>query len=242
MALKDLLKRKMTSVGVDEEPVDPIIEQRRKEKFSTPMIYGDELEDSIEKVEKAIKKATPASTTAPITSTTPSTPIKKTSPIRPMRPKYESGYQMSEVISPIYGRKDEDKPSKEKTPVQAKKKVTSKPIEDQIVPIISPIYGAHKLEAEEVKVEVEPTTPKKQKRTQIKKEPETVTEDLRNIVNIIQEEENQLKLVEKRTGEFQFDFSKMKSEEPSLIDEIDDAMTIDELMSLYEKKFREEEE
>ena len=208
MALKDLLKRKMTSVGVDEEPVDPIIEQRRKEKFSTPMIYGDELEDSIEKVEKAIKKATPASTTAPITSTTPSTPIKKTSPIRPMRPKYESGYQMSEVISPIYGRKDEDKPSKEKTPVQAKKKVTSKPIEDQIVPIISPIYGAHKLEAEEVKVEVEPTTPKKQK----------------------------------RTGEFQFDFSKMKSEEPSLIDEIDDAMTLDELMSLYEKKFREEEE
>ena len=34
----------------------------------------------------------------------------------------------------------------------------------------------------------------------------------------------------------------MKSEEPSLIDEIDDAMTLDELMSLYEKKFREEEE
>ena len=51
-----------------------------------------------------------------------------------------------------------------------------------------------------------------------------VREDLRNIASIIQEEENQLKLVEKRTGEFQFDFSKMKSEEPSLIDEIDDAM------------------
>ena len=34
MALKDLLKRTMTTVSVDEEAVDPIIEQRRKEKFS----------------------------------------------------------------------------------------------------------------------------------------------------------------------------------------------------------------
>ncbi len=64
---------------------------------------------------------------------------------------------------------------------------------------------------------------------------------MRNIASIIQEEENQLKLVEKRTGEFQFDFSNMKSEEPSLIDEIDDAMTLDELMSLYERKFKDED-
>lgn len=240
MALKDLLKRTMTSVAIDEEPVDPLIEKRRQEKFSQPMIYSNELEDSIEKVEKAIKKTTPASSTAPITPT-PTTPTKKTSPVRPMRPKYDSGYQMSEVISPIYGRKDEPKPSKDKSVAQPKKKVVSKPIEDQIVPIISPIYGTHKTEVEEVKPKTEPTV-KKSKRAQIKKEPETVTEDLRNIVNIIQEEENQLKLVEKRTGEFQFDFSKMKSEEPSLIDEIDDAMTLDELMSLYEKKFREEDE
>lgn len=239
MALKDLLKRTITTVSVDEEPVDPIIEQRRKEKFSTPMIYGDELEESIEKVEKAIKKSTPTSTTAPVTSTQ-STPTRKTTPVRPMRPKYDSGYQMSEVISPIYGRKEETKTTKDKTVAQPKKKVVSKPIEDQIVPIISPIYGTHKVEVEEKKVE-EPA-PKRTRKAQVKKEPETVTEDLRNIANIIQEEENQLKLVEKRTGEFQFDFSKMKSEEPSLIDEIDDAMTLDELMSLYEKKFREEDE
>lgn len=238
MALKDLLKRTIYTQPVNEEPVDPIIEQRRKEKFSTPMIYGNELEDSIEKVEKAIKKTTPTSTTAPITQTP--TPTKKVSPVKPMRPKYDSGYQMAEVISPIYGRKEEVKPAKDKSAVQPKRKVVSKPIEDQIVPIISPIYGANKIVEEEVKVEA--PAPKKTKRTQVKKEPETVTEDLRNIVNIIQEEENQLKLVEKRTGEFQFDFSKMKSEEPSLIDEIDDAMTLDELMSLYEKKFREEDE
>lgn len=235
MALKDLLKRTMTTVSVEEEPVDPIIEQRRKEKFSTPMIYGDELEESVEKVEKVIKSTTPTSTTAPVT------PTRKSAPVRPMRPKYDSGYQMTEVISPIYGRKEEPKSTKDKTTVQPKKKVVSKPIEDQIVPIISPIYGTHKLVEQEEEKVVEPT-PKRTRRQTVKKEPETVTEDLRNIASIIQEEENQLKLVEKRTGEFQFDFSKMKSEEPSLIDEIDDAMTLDELMSLYEKKFREEDE
>ena len=120
------------------------------------------------------------------------------------------------------------------------KKITQKPIEDQVVPVISPIYGTRKVVEEEKVVEIAPK--KTTRRAQVKKEPETVTEDLRNIASIIQEEENQLKLVEKRTGEFQFDFSKMKSEEPSLIDEIDDAMTLDELMSLYEKKFREEDE
>lgn len=239
MALKDLLKRTMTTVSVDEEAVDPIIEQRRKEKFSTPMIYGDELEESIEKVEKAIKKSTPASTTAPVTSTA-STPVRKPAPSRPLRPKFDSGYQMSEVISPIYGRKEEPNTSKDKTVAQPKKKITQKPIEDQVVPVISPIYGTRKVVEEEKVAEIAPK--KTTRRAQVKKEPETVTEDLRNIASIIQEEENQLKLVEKRTGEFQFDFSKMKSEEPSLIDEIDDAMTLDELMSLYEKKFREEDE
>lgn len=239
MALKDLLKRTMTTVSVDEEPVDPIIEQRRKEKFSTPMIYSDELEESVEKIEKVVKQTpvTPTQTTAPVT-----TPSRKTTPARPVRPKYDSGYQMTEVISPIYGRKEEPKTNKDKA-VQPKKKVVSKPIEDQIVPIISPIYGTGKVVEEKEEDKVVEQAPKRTRRQQtIKKEPETVTEDLRNIVNIIQEEENQLKLVEKRTGEFQFDFSKMKSEEPSLIDEIDDAMTLDELMSLYEKKFREEDE
>ena len=122
--------------------------------------------------------------------------------------------------------------------------MVTKPIEDQIVPIISPIYGVYKVEPEVEKEEkiVEPVQKRSARKQTIKKEPETVTEDLRNIANMIQDGDNQLKLVEKRTGEFQFDFSKMKSEEPSLIDEIDDAMTLDELMSLYEKKFREEDE
>lgn len=233
MALKDIFK-KTVSVPV-EEKVDPIVEQRRKEKFSTPLIYGDEFDEGIEKLGEAIKAVpTPTATTAP----TPT--VTKKAPVRTPRPRVEPGYQMSEVISPIYGRKEEPQTNKTKQGAATKKKVTQKPIEDQLVPIISPIYGTQMVE-EEVKEEAPVVTRRSQRNTKPKKEPETVTEDLRNIASIIQEEENQLKLVEKRTGEFQFDFSNMKSEEPSLIDEIDDAMTLDELMSLYEKKFKDED-
>ena len=49
-----------------------------------------------------------------------------------------------------------------------------------------------------------------------------------------------LKIIEERTGEFKLDFGQKKSEEQnSLIDEIDDNMSLDELMSLYEKKFKD---
>ena len=51
---------------------------------------------------------------------------------------------------------------------------------------------------------------------------------------------DQLKIIEERTGEFKLDFGQKKSEEQnSLIDEIDDNMSLDELMSLYEKKFKD---
>jgi len=235
MALKDLFK-KTVSVPV-EEKVDPIVEQRRKEKFSTPLIYGDEFDEKVEKIEKAIKAVpTPAATTAPTPSAT------KRPAARTPRPKIDTSYQMSEIISPIYGRKEEPKPTRSKQSAAPKKKVVQKPIEDQIVPVISPIYGTSAAVVEEEQPEPKPARRSQKKQQPApKKEPETVTEDLRNIASIIQEEENQLKLVEKRTGEFQFDFSKMKSEEPSLIDEIDDAMTLDELMSLYEKKFKDED-
>ncbi len=247
MALKDLFKKTYTEPAV-EQKVDPIVEQRRKEKFSQPLIYSEEFEEPVGKPAKPKTQTTSSHTTT--TTTTPST--KKT--MKVAKPKVESGYQMSEVISPIYGRREEPKKAKPKT-TTAKKKVSQKPIEDQLVPIISPFYGAdingaHEKAVEEPAAVEQPTktqtttpTRRSQRRAmQVNKEPETVTEDLRNIANMVQEGENELKLVEKRTGEFQFDFSKMKSEEPSLIDEIDDAMTLDELMSLYEKKFKGDEE
>lgn len=244
MALKDLFKKTYTEPAV-EQKVDPIVEQRRKEKFSQPLIYSEEFE---EPSNKPVKPKT-QTTTSHTTTTTTTTTTKKTAKVS--KPKVEPGYQMSEVISPIYGRREEPKKAKAKT-TPTKKKISQKPIEDQLVPIISPFYGADinngqdKVVEEEtveqtVKTQSAPTR-RSQRRAQQIKEPETVTEDLRNIANMVQEGENELKLVEKRTGEFQFDFSKMKSEEPSLIDEIDDAMTLDELMSLYEKKFKGDEE
>lgn len=236
MAFKNIFK-KTVSVPV-EEKVDPIVEQRRKEKFSSPLIYGDEFDEKVEKLEKAIKSTpTPTATTAPAPAATQA----RRSPVKPVRPKVDPTYQMSEVISPIYGRKEEPKTTRSKTNNPPKKKPVQKPIEDQVVPIISPIYGTAPATVEEEEVEVAKTPTRRSQKKQVVKEPETVTENLRNITNIIQEEEDQLRLVEKRTGEFQFDFSKMKNEEPSLIDEIDDAMTLDELMSLYEKKFKDED-
>ena len=53
-------------------------------------------------------------------------------------------------------------------------------------------------------------------------------------------EQDQLKIIEERTGEFKLDFGTNDVEKQnSLIDEIDDDMSLDELMSLYEKKFKD---
>ncbi|MFQ9183345.1 MAG: hypothetical protein ACLR3Q_07875, partial [Thomasclavelia ramosa] len=68
----------------------------------------------------------------------------------------------------------------------------------------------------------------------------TVEDNLRNIAKIVEEEQDQLKIIEERTGEFKLDFGTNDVEKQnSLIDEIDDDMSLDELMSLYEKKFKD---
>ncbi len=229
MALKDLFKRNTVSVPVEEDPVNPLAEQRRKEKFSTPLIYPDEFNENVESLEKAIRDVS-----VPAASTAPANAIPK--PAKPVRPKSDPSYQMREIISPMYGRTEDPEDTKEKKAPQKKKTVAQKPIEDQLVPVISPIYGTSGpvTEEEEEEEEVKPT---RRSRKQAK-QPESTTDNLRNIANIIQEENDQLKIVEKRTGEFQFDFDGSKDD--SLNDEIDDAMTLDELMSLYEKKFTDD--
>ena len=247
MALKDLFKKTNVEPEI-EETVDPVVEQRRREKFSQPLIYGNEFDEPTESKENIKSTHTIGNTSSVPSMNTQTQTTKKV--VKPVvnKPKIDSSYQMSEVISPMYGRKEEPKKVKTKTqPVR--KKTTSKSNEDQLVPVISPFYGVDyqsNLKDNEVEEVVEEVVKKPTRRSALHQErvvhPDTVTEDLRNIASMVQEGENELKLVEKRTGEFQFDFSKMKSEEPSLIDEIDDAMTLDELMSLYEKKFKEDEE
>ncbi|MFQ7173330.1 MAG: hypothetical protein ACLRQF_15430 [Thomasclavelia ramosa] len=66
----------------------------------------------------------------------------------------------------------------------------------------------------------------------------TVEDNLRNIAKIVEEEQDQLKIIE-RTGEFKLDFGTNDVEKQnSLIDEIDDDMSLDELMSLYERSLK----
>ncbi|MFQ9974608.1 MAG: hypothetical protein ACLRVW_17180, partial [Coprobacillus cateniformis] len=83
-------------------------------------------------------------------------------------------------------------------------------------------------EQEEKEIEV--------KAKMVKEEP-SVEQNLRNIAKIVEEEQDQLKIIEERTGEFKLDLN--KEDEDSFIDEIEDSMSLDELMSLYEKKFKD---
>lgn len=241
MALKDLFK-KTVSVPV-EEKIDPIVEQRRREKFEKPLLYAeDDFDSQMSKMQEAISKpvSTPSSSTAastPSSTSTHNTQTKTSAPVKPQRPKYEA-YQFTEVISPIYGKSEEKSAPKTVKSERPKRKSPQQAMEDSVVPVISPMYGFKQTEEEEPEhEEVKVSRRSRRTKTETPKPSkiESVTEDLRNIASLTSESQSDLKLVEKRTGEFQFDFS--KNEEPTLIDEIDDAMTLDELMSLYEKKF-----
>ncbi|WP_041139110.1 hypothetical protein [Beduini massiliensis] len=217
MALKDLMKKFKKEEAI-EERIDPVIEQRRKEKFSSPLIYNEEQEE----VKAEAKKAKP---------------VEK---VQIKKPKIDTAvtpfYSMSEIISPMTGKKEEAESEYRPAVKKIKKKRTTN-YKEQLVPVISPFYGAQE---EQIEVDEELSTKKvivkKSKEKTENKKPDSVTENLRNLANIIKEEENQLKIIEARTGEFQLDFSGVQGEEKTLIDEINDEMTLDELMSLYEKK------
>ncbi len=82
---RGLFKGHNTNDEEDEyfDPVDPIVEQRRKEKFSTPLIYDDFTET---KRQTTITKPAIAKETIEV----------------PMQTK-KSGYEPMEVISPMRG-------------------------------------------------------------------------------------------------------------------------------------------
>ena len=108
---------------------------------------------------------------------------------------------------------------------------------------MSPYFGNYEekpvVESEAKLTSINEEKTKKKKSEEIEKLP-TVEENLRNIAKIVEEEKDQLKIIEERTGEFKLDFSTNELEKQnSLIDEIDDDMSLDELMSLYEKKFKD---
>lgn len=206
------------------EPVDPVVEQRRKEKFSTPLIYDDFENQQVEKKtetkkneinKKVIQKK---ELTDDVVTTAP-----------------KSGYQPMQVISPMSGvTGSKIKKSHVKKKVQTKSKKRN--MDDQLVPVISPYFGSFDEESEEI-MEDAVLQPVEEKSEITIDEIPSVEENLRNIAKIVEEEKNQLKIIEERTGEFKLDFNDNKEESATLIDEIDDDMSLDELMSLYEKKF-----
>lgn len=128
---------------------------------------------------------------------------------------------------------------KEKKISKPKKKKNN----DQLVPVISPYFGNYEekpiIESEAKLTSINEEKEAEKLAKEIEKLP-TVEENLRNIAKIVEEEKDQLKIIEERTGEFKLDFGTKEIEKQnSLIDEIDDDMSLDELMSLYEKKFKD---
>ncbi len=192
------------------EPVDPVVERRRQEKFSAPLIYDEEFN------EKQIEEKKPKIKTIQVDDL----------------PKPKSTYKMSEIISPMFGsseKKSDKNETTKKTTVRTKRKKA-----DQLVPVISPFYGMNDTEEVDEVVVVEEAI-----NVKVESPKKEVEDNLRNIAKIIEEEKDQLRIIEERTGEFKLDFSNVATEDDkvSLIDEIEDDMSLDELMSLYEKKF-----
>lgn len=188
------------------ETVDPVLEQRRKEKFSTPLIYNDDDEKTEEKVVEK-KEVIQRPTIAPV----------------------DTSYHMSEIISPMGGLLQSNK---SKTVKVAKPKVKKiKKENDELIPIISPYYGPS------TNVDIDEVDEKNVETHDNMFEDISVENNLRNIAHIVAEEKDQLKIIEERTGEFKLDFK--NNDEETFIDEIDDTMSLDELMSLYENKFKD---
>lgn len=208
--------------------VDPVVEQRRKEKFSTPLIYDEEFKEEVKESDEK-----------PATKPKAKPKVNETKPVVEEKPK--PVYQMSEVISPMNGiakKIEPEKTVKTKKTIKPKKKKNS----DQLVPVLSPYFGNYEKKTV-VESEAKLTSINDEKEKKLTKEIEklpTVEENLRNIAKIVEEEKDQLKIIEERTGEFKLDFNTNEIEKQnSLIDEIDDDMSLDELMSLYEKKFKD---
>lgn len=231
----------------DLDPIlDPIVEKRRKEKFSEPLIYNSEFEEKKEPAPKAVKEEPKKVVEKP-----------KAKPA-PAQNKSEE-YVMTQIISPFSGLRV----SEEEAPIVKKKAIRKKKFRtnnDELIPVISPFYGPEeeneKKDLEETKeykkfeepavskpavdeTQEVPVVKEEKKEKKEKKNDEvidSVENRLRNIASLTEETQDDLKIIEERTGKFKLDF---KTEEDSLIDEIDDNMSLDELMNLYEKKFKE---
>lgn len=220
--------------GKDEffEPADPVVERRRQEKFSAPLLYDEEFNhNKPEDTNKGVKV------------------VKENKVVEATK----TSYQMLDIISPIHGASN----SKPKVMSGENQKSTpyKKRTSTNLVPVISPFHGISdsKVEYEDKFVEIEnnigdvtieiPSLKEEEFETHTNPSSleftgSSVEENLRNLAMMSQEDQNRLKIIEERTGKFRLNLSdQSSSQSKSLIDEIEDDMSLDDLMSLYEKKF-----
>ena len=115
------------------ETVDPIVEQRRNEKFSKPLIYDEEFK----KEQEANKKKVEASKKEKAKEV-PKKNIKQTAP-KVEEPISKKGYEMIDIISPIFGMKEEKIETEKVTKKPSVKK--SKKKDNSLIQVISPYYG-----------------------------------------------------------------------------------------------------
>lgn len=217
------------------ETVDPIVEQRRNEKFSKPLIYDEEFKEK--EVQQKKENIKPKKEEKKV--------VNKESKVEKKEVE-KKAYEMMDVISPMFGLTEEKKVKKSAKTTKKKTINKKKKRDNSLIQVISPFYGNFDEESVEDDGDDEAVLTSAKEENADKHEPEiieefpTVEDNLRNIAKIVQEEQDQLKIIEERTGEFKLDFGTSSTQKKdSLIDEIDDNMSLDELMSLYEKKFKD---
>ncbi|MFQ8594123.1 MAG: hypothetical protein ACLSAL_11475, partial [Thomasclavelia spiroformis] len=120
---KGLFKKHVQNDDIFE--VDPVVEQRRKEKFSTPLIYDEEFKNEETKKPKENVKVKPVEKPK----------VSESKKIVEEEPK--EIYRMSEIISPMRGitkSKEPEKKVSKKTKARPKRKLS----DDELVPVLSP--------------------------------------------------------------------------------------------------------
>lgn len=227
----------------EDQTPDLIVEKRRQEKISgkvqqvspiappkTKSIVPEDL--VVEKQERQLnsKKVKPE--------------IKKQ--FAKQEPTQIEEYKMTQVISPIFGKRNSDGSQNPKDEV--KKKKIKAPKEDGLINVFSPFYVPVE-EEEEVQLEPKEIIPdlanKVEKlkvvsesmaqKEEVEIKEETVADNIRNIAKIIDDTDADLKIIEERTGEFRLDFKDSKRRTSSVTDEIKDDTSLEELMNLYDK-------
>lgn len=237
------------------DEVDPIVEARRKEKFSAPLIYDDEVEEYKEepktsknsnfvlepkkhKAEKQNSDYVPREIISPIsgverhydTSTNDDTdePI-----VIPTLKKSKPSPKMTRVVSPFYGLEDteDDEEVKEEVKQEVKQVKVEEPVKESVEDnqkVIDKLFENEYIDENKVK--------ERQKELEEEFSTGQVTQSIRNLSQMIAEEEENMKIIEGKTGEFKL---KLDEVDDSLIDNVEDTMSLDDLMSLYEKKFKD---